>query len=288
MKRILPFIFLFSILNAKDLTKELDKLIEKRKLDQAENLIYQAQAEGEFSPILQIYLAKVYFLKKQYKNAYETLMGIEKPQDPETKSKLLSFLLEFGDSVLKVKYRDMALNIYFKIYTIDSTYSLGLRSKPLADFMMDQGDYETAKKLYEKFVFEGGNPEEIVANYVKCLYMLGKWNEIVKYQQKIEKLKEDAELQFILGETYFYLAKRYYDAGIPDSALTYLNRLIVRESPKIYLDDAYYLKGEILYEFGDIKGALECYYKALSLAPPRSVIARKAKERIDAIERQKY
>ncbi|MEO0230320.1 MAG: tetratricopeptide repeat protein [candidate division WOR-3 bacterium] len=280
------FLLLNSLVFAKDLEKEVQKLMEKGKLHQAENLLYEAQARGEFSPKIQLLLAKIYFLRKDYKNAYETLMGIENPQDVETKFKLLTFLKEFGDSALSLKYRGMAINVFYKLYTIDPTYSLGSRARILANYMMEQGDFETAKKLYDKFLEEGGSIDEIIPNFVRCLYMASKWREIVKYAPKIVRVKEDAELQFILGESYYNLAKYYHDMEMPDSALAYVNLLIQFGTPKIYLDDAYFLRGLILYDQGETQKALESFYKVLAIAPPRSAIARKAREKINEIEKR--
>jgi tetratricopeptide (TPR) repeat protein len=65
-----------------------------------------------------------------------------------------------------------------------------------------------------------------------------------------------------------------------------LDKFIRWGIPKIYLDDAYYLKGQILEDIGNKKEALECYYKVLTLAPPRSIYARKAKERISELEKK--
>lgn len=289
MRFIKAAIILFCLttsIYARDLEKKVQKLIEKGKLHQAENLLYEAQAQGEFSPKIQLLLAKIYFLRRDYKNAYETIMGIESPQDAETKVKLLAFLREFGDSALSLKYRGMAVNVFYKLYTIDPTYNLGQRAKILANYVLEQGDYETAKKLYDKFLEEGGSKDEIIPNYVRCLYMSSKWNEIVKLSPKIVKVKEDAELQFILGESYYNLAKYYHNAEIPDSALKYVNLLIQFGTPKIYLDDAYFLKGLILYEQGETQKALESFYKVLTIAPPRSAIARKAREKINEIEKR--
>lgn len=289
MKNLLYLVLaiLFSnIIEAKDITSTIEKLIEKGKLEQAENAIYQAQAEGEFSPALQIYLARIFFLKKNIKNAYETLMGIEDPADFKTRAKLLSFLLEFGDTALSLRYNDMATNILYKIYKLDPDYPLGPRSRLIALSQMEQGNYEEAKKLFEKFLAEGGNFDDIAQNYIKCLYLLSQWNEIMNNSTKILKYKEDAELQFILGESYFNMARIYLDNSMYDSALVNFNKFIQWGIPKIYLDDAYYYKGLILETLQDFKGALECYYKVLALAPPRSIYARKSRERISELEKK--
>ncbi len=279
--------FLFnSLLFAKDISGKLEELISKGKLDQAENLIYQAQAEGEFSPSIQIYLAKIYFLRKNMKSAYETLMGIEPPEDSKTRSKLVQLLLEFGDSALNLKYKNMAINVYYKAYKISPDIPLGRRSKLIAQKLMDDDNYIEAKKFFEKYVSEGGNFDEIARYYIKCLYLLGQWEEIVKNSAKIVKFREDAELQFILGEAYFNLAKDYMEKEMYENALEMLDKFIRWGIPKIYLDDAYYLKGQILEDVGNKKEALECYYKVLTLAPPRSIYARKAKERISELEKK--
>ena len=213
-------------------------------------------------------------------------MSIEPPQDATTKSKLASFLIEFGDSALALQYRNMAINVYYKAYNISEVAFLGYRANLLANYLMDQGDFETAKKLFDKFLDEGGNLDEILPSYVRCLYMLNKWNEIVRFSSKILKIKEDAELQFILGETYYNLGRHYKEMDMPDSALYYLNLLIQFGTPKIYLDDAYFLKGQIYYEMGEREKALESFYKVLTIAPPRSAIARRAREMINEIEKK--
>ncbi|HOK23806.1 MAG TPA: hypothetical protein PKU67_07300, partial [Candidatus Hydrothermia bacterium] len=69
----ISFLLLTGALYARDLSSSIEELISKGKLDQAENLIYSAQAEGEFSPMLQIDLARISFLRKDIKNAYEIL-----------------------------------------------------------------------------------------------------------------------------------------------------------------------------------------------------------------------
>jgi tetratricopeptide (TPR) repeat protein len=283
---IFTILVLITPIFARDIKKEIEKLIEKGKYSQAENLIYEAQAQGEYSPDLQILLARIFFLRKDYKNTYETIMSIEPPQDATTKSKLVSFLIEFGDSALALKYRNMALNVFYKAYNINEGTFLGYRANLLADYLMDQGDFETAKKLFDKFLDEGGNLDEILPSYVRCLYMLSKWNEIVVFSSKILKKREDAELQFILGETYYNLGKQYKEMDTPDSALYYLNLLIQFGTPKIYLDDAHFLKGQIFYEMGEREKALEAFYKVLTIAPPRSAIARRAKEMINEIEKK--
>ncbi|MDI6851843.1 MAG: hypothetical protein QMD82_07930 [bacterium] len=280
------FLFLLfnSFLFAKDISAKLEELIAKGKLDQAENLIYQTQAEGNFSPIIQIYLAKIYFLRKNMKPAYETLMGIETPEDSRTRIRLVQLLLEFGDSALSLKYKDMAINSYYKAYKISPDFPLGSRSKFIAQKLMEEDNYQEAKNFFEKYVSEGGDFEEIAQEYIKCLYLLSQWEEIIKNSSKIVKYKEDAELQFILGEAYLNLAKDYLKKEMYENALEMLDKFIQWGIPKIYLDDAYFLKGQILEDFGNTKEALECYYKVLTLAPPRSIYARKARERISVLE----
>ncbi|HOK23736.1 MAG TPA: hypothetical protein PKU67_06935, partial [Candidatus Hydrothermia bacterium] len=230
-------------------------------------------------------LARISFLRKDIKNAYEILMGIETPADSKTRAKLLNFLIEFGDTVLSLKYRDMAKNIYLKIYRLDPKFYLGLRSRIIAEDQMYEGNYEEALKLFEKYLNEGGEFDDIAQSYIKCMYLLNQWDRIIAYGSKIVKLREDAELQFILGEAYFNLARNYFDNSMYDSAYTNFDRFIQWGIPKIYLDDAYYYKGYILDTWGNDREALECYYKVLSLAPPRSVFARKARERINELER---
>lgn len=283
-KNLFLFLLFNSLLFAKDISSKLEELISKGRLDQAENLIYQAQAEGNFSPTIQIYLAKIYFLRKNMKPAYETLMGIETPDDSKTRIKLVQLLIEFGDSAFSLKYKGMAINSYYKAYKISPDFPLSGRSKLIAQKLMEEDNYLEAKKFFEKYVSEGGNFEEIAQGYIKCLYLLSQWEEIIKNSSKIAKYREDAELQFILGEAYFNLAKDYLEKEMYENALELLNDFIKWGIPKIYLDDAYFLKGQILEDFGNTKEALECYYKVLTLAPPRSIYAKKARERIRELE----
>lgn len=287
IKKTIFFIFMnLSPLLAKVPYERIEKLINSGKLDQAEQLIYQSQAEGDFSIDLQLLMTKVYLARKDIKNAYQVIISIEKPEDYKTINKLTNMLIEVGDTALSLRYREMAINLFYKAYEINDQIYLGLRARLVAQRLMEEMEYENAKQLFDKYFSEGGNFEDVAPEYIRCLYMLGEWSEIIKKRNIIVNLRTDAELQYILGDAYMSLARAYLDQENFENAIEMLDKLIEWGIPKTYIDDAYYLKGQALEILGEYNQALECYYKVLTLAPPRSIYARKARERINALEKK--
>jgi tetratricopeptide (TPR) repeat protein len=86
------------------------------------------------------------------------------------------------------------------------------------------------------------------------------------------------------GNCLFLVADEDRAAGHPAAALEKLDRMVQLGVPRTYLDDAHFLRGEMLLAIGDPESALSAYRWVLDLNPARSgALVRRAEERIRQI-----
>lgn len=268
-----------------DTKSRLENYIKEKKYLAAENFIMEKEAQGDTSKILEIYLGKIYTYTRKYKKAGDVLFSIEGRLQPLEKQLYINTLLEFGDSTYNIGYKYMAERAYATIFRIDSTYNLGWRFRFLARRSLARDDYEQAYVYFRAYLENEGSIDSVSIDYFRTLYALGKWNEIVRLKNSLKNIKSKADIDWIYGESLFNLAEIYYESGVEDSALKYLDEFINYGTPRILIDDAYLMKAEIFENKGDTAQAIESYYRVLLYAPKRTRTAKKARERINELEK---
>jgi len=281
---VLISLFLLSC-TGRDIRFRLENYIKEKKYRTAENFIMEKEAQGDTSKILEIYLGKIYTYTRKYKKASDVLFSIEGRLPSPEKELYINTLLEFGDSTYNIGYKYMAERAYATIFRIDSLFNLGWRFRFLAQRSLNRDDYEQAYAYFRAYLQNDGSIDSVFTDYFRTLYALGKWKEIVTLKNRLKNVKRKADLDWIYGESLFNLAETFYESGIEDSALKYLNEFIDYGTPRILLDDAYLMRAEILENRGDTAQALESYYRVLLYAPKRTRTAKRARERINELEK---
>ena len=105
------------------------------------------------------------------------------------------------------------------------------------------------------------------------------------YMSGADRRDEDMDsARWHFGNCLFLVADEDRAAGHPVAALEKLDRMVQLGVPRTYLDDAHFLRGEMLLAVGNAQSALAAYRWVLDLNPARSgALVRRAEERIRQI-----
>ena len=180
-----------------------------------------------------------------------------------------------------------------EILQIDPSYSLGRYFFDLGEFYFQQSDFGRAIPYFQR-----GLPLEVeIENKDRHLFNLAQsyekledyFNAFLYFDQFLilypdNPMKEQAVWH--RGNSCFPLARRLHDEKDYDQALFYLDLIIDEGEPQHYLDDAYFLKGEILLALNRPAEAKSSYLRVLKLNRYyyKEKIAEQARARIHEIE----
>lgn len=156
-------------------------------------------------------------------------------------------------------------------YWSDGAYA---RSLALYLSVMDDSA-EVAPSVY----YEAGRAYEELSGCERALPLFE------AYMSRASRRDEDMDsARWHYGNCLFLAADEDRAVGRPGAALRKLDKMVQLGVPRTYLDDAHFLRGEMLLALGQTESALAAYQRVLDLNPARSgAQVRRAEERIRQI-----
>ncbi|MEN8375269.1 MAG: tetratricopeptide repeat protein [Gemmatimonadota bacterium] len=163
-------------------------------------------------------------------------------------------------------------------------------AEPLARYYADSGDRERAAEFYELALVRA-DPDSAVAIMLELGRLreeLGRCEDALPYFEAYERQGETGDLaseaRWRRSNCSFELATEAHEAGRLTVALELLETVTDLGVPATIQDQAWFLRGEILFAIGDAEAALEAYRTVLDLNPARTgQLVRRTQRRIDQI-----
>jgi len=186
----------------------------------------------------------------------------------ENMSRSLQPLLDWGLGYVPT---DLLLSLA-RHYGRDGDYprSLGLYLAVLAD--EDEGREPSV-------LYEVGRAYEELGGCERALPYFGRYVE-----EAARGAPERDAARWHYGNCLFVSADEERAAGRPSAALGKLDEMVSLGVPRTLLDDAHFMRGEMLLSLGNTESALGAYQRVLDLNPSRTgAIVRRAEERIRQI-----
>jgi tetratricopeptide (TPR) repeat protein len=205
--------------------------------------------------------------------------------DPRWKTKVLKKLLQAGNESSKKGKDFMAVMIYSKILEFEPEFDLHEKNILMGNWFFDSGDYEQSIDYYIKGINYEARNEDLRLKLARCYINT---NDLVSAYDVLKEAIKDLpgwRLRYWLGKTSFDLAEKRIKEGNYDSAELYLKELISLGIPKVLIDDAYFLMGDIKLSREEYTDAANYYNKVLDLnkfAKPK--IRREAEEALEIIK----
>ena len=205
--------------------------------------------------------------------------------DPRWKTRVLRELLETGEEASKKGKDFMAVMIYSKILEFEPEFDLKEKNILMGNWFFDSREYEKSIDYYIKGLKYKSQDEDLRLKLAQCYINT---NDLVSaYDVLKESIKELSSwrLRYWLGKTSFNLAEKRIKEGNYDSAELYLKELISIGMPKVLIDDAHFLLGDIKLSQEKYEEAASHYNKVLDLnkfAKPK--IRREAEEALEIIK----
>jgi tetratricopeptide (TPR) repeat protein len=161
---------------------------------------------------------------------------------------------------------------------------------PLARYYAGSGERERAVEFYELALVraEPDSSATIMLELGRLREELGQCEEALPYFESYVRQgsRDDlvSEARWRRGNCSFEMATRAHEAGQLTAALDLLETVTEHGVPENVQDQAWFLRGEILFAVGDPEAALEAYRRVLDLNPARTgQLVRRAQRRIDQI-----
>lgn len=268
MKERLPFLlFLLLLLSCgrKSIEEKVQTLIERNRYREALSLI---ERTGDNAPSLKILKATIYVRTGRFEKAYETLRKLSTiPKERENDFKEL--LLCIADSSLYYNRRYLAKESLLLLISHFPRINLGERYSFLGDYYFYQGEYKRALEFYNRYLDAGGTFKNVAPSYMRSLYELGEYGKILDLKEKVRR-GEFAEVDWIVGNTLYKLALQSLDSEEYDSTILYTDMFLKWETPRILLDDIYFLRGKAFAMLGDTLNAIKNLKKVLNVFRART------------------
>jgi tetratricopeptide (TPR) repeat protein len=205
--------------------------------------------------------------------------------DPRWKTKVLKKLLQAGNEASKKGKDFMAVMIYSKILEFEPEFDLQEKNILMGNWFFDSRDYEKSIDYYIQGLKYSTEDEEVRLKLAQCY--INTDDLISAYDVLKESTKEipSWRLRYWLGKTSFKLAEKRIKEGNYDAAELYLKELIALGMPKVLIDDAHFILGDIKLSQEKYREAAHYYNKVLDLnkfAKPK--IRREAEEALKIIK----
>lgn len=205
--------------------------------------------------------------------------------DPRWKNKTLKKLLEAGNEAAEKGKDFTAVTIYLKILEFEPDFNMGEKNILMGNWFFDSRDYEQSIEYYIKGMKYKSFDSDLRLKLAQCY--INSDDLVSAYDVLKEATKELSSwrLRYWLGKTSFKLAEKRLKEGNYNSAELYLKELITLGMPKVLIDDAYFLLGDIKLSQEEYTDAARYYNKVLELnkfAKPK--IRREAEEALQIIK----
>ena len=205
--------------------------------------------------------------------------------DPRWKTKTLKKLLEAGNNAAEKGQDFTAVMIYSKILEFEPDFEMGEKNILMGNWFFDSRDYKESIDYYiEGMKYRPSNSElrlKLAQCYINTDDLISAYDVLKEATKELSNWR----LRYWLGKTSFKLAEKRIKEGNYDSAELYLKELITLGMPKVLIDDAYFLLGDIKLSQEQYEEANKYYNKVLELnkfAKPK--IRREAEEAIEIIK----
>jgi tetratricopeptide (TPR) repeat protein len=269
----------------KTLTEEIDALIEQGSYTKAESILLERDAQGDTSAVLSVLLGRVYTGKRKYEKALKMFLDAkDRVLDEDERAMLAEGFLTLAESVRKVGFSGLAVQSYEGALSVDSTLNLGKAFRFLGNRHYEAGNLESALIYYERFLEADGDLNVIFDKYLRAVYQAGDYARAVEIGKKARRA-EDGDLRWIYGESLFELARMQHDSGSVDSAKAYLSQFVRFGTPRVLLDDAHFLLGQIYELETETLRAIAAYREVIDLSPRNAPLAREAELRVKRLTR---
>ena len=205
--------------------------------------------------------------------------------DPRWKTRVIKELLEAGEEASKKGKDFMAVMIYSKILEFEPEFDLKEKNILMGNWFFDSREYEKSIDYYINGLKYKSKDENLRLKLAQCYIKI---NDLVSaYDVLKESTKELSSwrLRYWLGKTSFNLAEKRIKEGNYESAELYLREVISIGMPKVLIDDAHFLLGDIKLSQEKYEEAANHYNKVLDLnkfAKPK--IRREAEEALEIIK----
>lgn len=146
----------------------------------------------------------------------------------------------------------------------------------LGSYYWTQGRYADALPLYLALGDSAIDAEpQLLFRIGRAYEELGGCREALGYFDRyLEKVRDPARriagVDWHQGSCLYSVAQEEWKGGRSAAALEHVSRLIDLGVPRTLMDQAYYMKGELLLAKGDHEGALQAYQQVLRLNPART------------------
>ena len=267
--------------------KEAENLINKGEYKRA--IRYLRETSKEISPFeqdeLNILLGIAYIRTRKYGKAKDILFSLT-PENEELRKKLAYALLELGDSARAIGYRKMAKESYEIALLNDPNIELGTRYLLLIRESYKLGDCDLVIKFASKYIKETHDTGRIFSKYVDCLYQVGKWHTIDSLENYFITHKRIKDMGWALGEALYNIAGEKLSENRVERAKEILLDLVNEvKSPRVLLDEAYFMLGGIYEELQNPDSALDMYYKCMEVSlTPRSPLYKESVVKVQELK----
>ena len=185
------------------------------------------------------------------------------------------------------------VNALEEILAIDPSFSLGAYYFVLGDYYFELPDYRRAIAFYLRGLPLAGDRQRTAS----CMFNLATsyekledfFNAYLYYDQYVNLYPENPRAEqasWHRGSCCFPLARQMREEGDLEQAFFYLEQIISTGQPQHLLDDAWYLRGEILLDDKRPAEAKQAFERVLNLNKYyfKEKIAEQARKRIEEIE----
>jgi len=205
--------------------------------------------------------------------------------DPRWKAKTLKKLLQAGNEAAEKGKDFTAVTIYLKILEFEPDFDMEEKNILMGNWFFDSRDYEQSIDYYIKGMKYKSLDSDLRLKLAQCYINTDDLVSAYDVLKEATKELSSWRLRYWLGKTSFKLAEKRIKEGNYDSAELYLKELITLGMPKVLIDDAYFLLGDIKLSQEEYTDASGYYDKVLELnkfAKPK--IRREAEEALEIIK----
>ncbi|MCK4528674.1 tetratricopeptide repeat protein [candidate division WOR-3 bacterium] len=184
------------------------------------------------------------------------------------------------------KGRNFTANLMLnKILQYDPEFELEKRNFFMGDWYFDCNEYDSAITFYEAGLEYDSTNMDARFKLAQCFIYEGELLPAYQSLRKGLEIQEHWRFRYWLGKVSFMLAKERLENGNFSSAELYLAQVISLDLPRVLVDDAYFLLGDIRLAQEKYKEAESCYIKVLSINRfAKSRIVREAEERLKIVK----